>query len=531
MSADARGLERLADAADVLAGAWSARARTSTTPGCERALLRLAGVSDLDREGRPLAWAVVDRYLAGRPDRLPSGILPAFAVAALEYELGPQEVALEVASGAIDLGLEAELLAHRERRAAAEAEAARWAGAALERIDANRIARTELLDVLGDAPEPWIGATIEEPEADDAAAEAERLVAAGADLVRVAVPAGRELVERMHAVGVELEAWQPRRGDEVRTGREAQRRPPDLAPAGSQRGLARLRAALDEVAAGRRSYVRLAAAAPSLAGPEQAAVAAFERVDLVEGDAMAEIVAGVDPDRALADHAFAQRLMARAGTTLLVGPGPLVVAPDLARGVPASPAALGGRALALQLLGVALARRNGIVPSRVVVGAVPEWVADERHAAAHAIASAVLRRRLFPDHPLAFEESRRAAGAAPGWPFVAGTAMAAAGRASLVTTAVAARDAGPRAAIYRAVAAAASDAAASGAIGGLHGPALEIADATVTAARDLLERLGNEGWRAVVGDGPTGRSARGLGAGAVAERSESFDPFGVGGPG
>ena len=66
-------------------------------------------------------------------------------------------------------------------------------------------------------------------------------------------------------------------------------------------------------------------------------VAAFERIDLIASDAMAEIVAdGVDPDRALADHAFAHRLARRAGTAVVVGPGPLVVAPDLSAGQPST---------------------------------------------------------------------------------------------------------------------------------------------------------------------------------------------------
>ncbi|HEU4672511.1 MAG TPA: hypothetical protein VFS32_06380, partial [Candidatus Limnocylindrales bacterium] len=73
MTAEGRIVDRLVERADVLAAAWSARARTSTTPGCERAMLRLVGVSDLDRAGRPLAWSVVDRYLAGHPERLPGG--------------------------------------------------------------------------------------------------------------------------------------------------------------------------------------------------------------------------------------------------------------------------------------------------------------------------------------------------------------------------------------------------------------------------------------------------------------------------
>src|SRR5437764_13581573 len=145
-------LDRLAERAATLAGAWAARARASTTVGRERALLRMFGVSGLDAAGRPLAWSVVDRYLDGGPDRLGGGVVLPFAIGLAEYDLDPQRLALDVASGAIDLGLEAALLREPDRRAIAEEEARRLVAAALDRIDANRTARTELIDVLGDPP-------------------------------------------------------------------------------------------------------------------------------------------------------------------------------------------------------------------------------------------------------------------------------------------------------------------------------------------------------------------------------------------
>ncbi|HET7028753.1 MAG TPA: lysine 5,6-aminomutase subunit alpha [Candidatus Limnocylindrales bacterium] len=530
MSLDRRAIDRLVDLADVLAGAWSARARASTTPGCERALLRLAGVNGLDRNGRPLAWSVVDRYLTGRPERLPGGILSAFAVAALEYEAPPQDLALDVSAGTVDLGLEAELLAHPDRRADAEAEIARWAVAALDRIDANRTARRELVDVLGDPAQPWIAATVTEPEADDALVEARSLVAAGADLVRVDVPAGRELHDRLQAVGIELEPWHARPD-----ARRRLRDPDDVAPAGSQRGLGRLREALDEAAAERRSFVRIGTSAPPLAAPEQAVVAAFERIDVIEADAMADIVDGIDPDRALADHAFAQRLTARAGGIVLAGAGPLVVGPDFARGTPSSAAILAGRALALQLVGVAMARANGVPAAQIVVGAIPPWVADAREPTLQAIAGVALRRRLFPDYSLAFDEPPLGTASAAAWPFLVSASLPAAGIPSAGGTALviarssrgsdAARIGSLRAAVRIGM-------AATGALAPptLSGVSAEHADLILHAARDTLDRLANEGWRSVVGDAPAAVGVRGLGAGAVAERTDTFDPLAVRAP-
>ena len=245
-----------------------------------------------------------------------------------------------------------------------------------------------------------MGAALAAPDLRSAGREAAMLATSGVDVVQVSVPALRELADHLHDQGLDVPFWRPRRADGGAV--------PDLAepaPAGSQRGLAELRQAVDAVAAERRSYARLATVALPLAAPEQALVAAFERIDVVAADVVAEIVDGrVDPDRALSDHAFAQRIVARSGASLLVGPGPLVVAPDLARGVPSDGATRAGRAFALQLVGVRLAALSGLSGSRLLAGALPAWLLEERDATVAAIAQVVVRRAAMPDVPLAFEE-------------------------------------------------------------------------------------------------------------------------------
>ncbi len=210
----------------------------------------------------------------------------------------------------------------------------------------------------------------------------------------------------------------------------------DLAPAGSQRALGRLRRVADGIAAERRGYVRIATAVPPLGVPEGAVVAAFERVDLVEADPMAEIVVGgVSPDRALADHAFARRLHRRADTLVSIGPGPLVVAPDLASGVPADATTRAGRALALQLLGVSMARADGLAADRIVVGAYPAWLADESASAARILAEVTLRRAIFAGHPMRFDEPGADAAdspAAAAWPYLVAASVGRVGDAALV---------------------------------------------------------------------------------------------------
>jgi hypothetical protein len=475
--------------------------------------------------GRPLAGEVVDRYIGGDLTRLASGITLPFAMALLEYDSSPQQLALDVASGAVDLALEAELLREPDRRAVAEEEARRLAGLAIARIDANRTARLELMGLLGDAPRPWIGTTLLEPVAAAALEEATARVGDGVDVLRVEVPVGRELATRLTDAGVDLPDWPSADADRFPQDRRGSGEP---APSGSQRGLAELRRVLDEVGAGRRGYVRLATAAPALAAPEQAVVTAFERVDLVEADAMAEIVAGsVDPDRALADHAFAHRMLRRAGAALLVGAGPLVVAPDLAAGIPSDPATRAGRALALQLLGVSMARGDGLPTEQIVVGALPPWLTDESWPAARAVAEVALRRALLPDHPLAFEEPVTVPANAAAWPFVLSGVMPSGTAAALILRRPAG---GPMKPVVLASRAAATVAGELGVALGerrLEGFALDHARSVVAAAIRTLERLDDVGWRSVLGDAPGGGERLRLGADAVVERSEPFDALGA----
>ena len=524
MTAEWGTLDRLQAQAEALAGAWGARARASTTVGQERALLRLFGVSGLDVSGRPLAGATIDRWLAGDPRGLSTGIALPFAMALLEYDLEPQQLAMDVASGAIDLKLEGELLRERDRRAVAEVEAARLAAVAIERIDAQRTVRRETISMLGEAARPWLGVTLREPDVHAALDEAAVLIGAGIDLLRIEVPIGRELAERMIDAGVEVPEWQPGDGGPRVVDLEFA----EPAPTGSQRALTQIRRVADRAAATRRAYVRLATDVPALGAPEGVVVAAFERIDIIASDAIAEIVAdAVEPDRALADHAFAHRLAKRAGTAILVGPGPLVVAPDLSTGVPSDPATRAGRALALQVLGLALARGDGLAADQIIVGALPPWLTDEPSPGSRAIAEVAVRRALFPEHPLGFVEPSTGTDRSVLWPYLQAAAAVHAGDIALVLRA---GDAGPDDALAaaraaRAAALVSADVARATSAGPLTGVALDHARGMIAAAVTTLERLGDLGWRTVAGDPLGGIRARSQAHDDVTERTEAFDPL------
>jgi hypothetical protein len=377
--------------------------------------------------------------------------------------------------------------------------------------------------VLGDPPRPWLGATLRQPDEDIALDEAAALVAAGLDLIRIEVPIGRELAGRLSAAGREVPEWHPREGARGAASRE----PADPAPIGSQRALSALRAVVDQAAAERRAYVRLATVLPSLGAPEGAVVAAFERIDLIASDAVAEIVAGgVEPDRALADHAFAHRLVRRAGTMIMIGPGPLVVAPDLSAGLPSDPATRAGRALALQLIGVALARGDGLSADQIVIDPLPPWLTEEPEPAAHAIAEVAVRRALFPGHPFGFLEPPTDR-PSPLWGYLQAAATVHAGDVTLVLGRLDPKDAEdwPSIEELRAGALVGREVAAATAPGALTGSALVHARSVLSAAATTLDGLADQGWRTVAGDPLGGGRGRSRGLETIAERTEMFDPF------
>jgi hypothetical protein len=373
-----------------------------------------------------------------------------------------------------------------ERRPAVEATARALGLSALDRIDANRTARLELLAVIGDADKPWVGAALGATEVGVGTREAGTLAAAGVDVIQVSVPAIRELADRLHDEGVDVPFWRPRPSPgSGATATEVQAEP---APAGSQRGLAELRQAVDAAAAERRAYARLATVALPLAAPEQAVVAAFERIDIVAADVVSEIVDGnVDPDDGcsvtctLEPCLAAPAWLSRCRQAQLSSSGPGRRPSD------ATPRA--GRALALQLVGVFLARLHGVPPGRLLVGALPPWLLEERGPAAAAIAQVAVRRAVLPDHPLAFEEPVPGTHAAIGWPSILGAALPVAGHAGLILRSVRGEGVLETVAATRAAAAVAAETA--GSLGPLRprGPALTTARATVAAAVATLERV------------------------------------------
>jgi hypothetical protein len=516
------GLERIRGLARDLAASLGEDARRTTTVGIERAALRLVGVSGLDRDGRPLAASVVEHAIGNDPARLARGVLLPFAAAVALYEASPSDIAQDVASGAIDLDLEAEVLADPRRAEEVRASAEALVSVAFARIEANRTARLDLVDVLGEPPPPLVGVPVRASHLDEARDEVAVLVAGGADVVRIDVPASRELADLVQDPPTIASS-----DSKVRAARDAQL-PGEPAPAGSQRALAELRGVVDEAAAERRAYARIAAVPRSLGAPELAVVASAERLDIVHADPLTEVIDGVDPVRALADHSFLRRVLRRAGCRVVVDAGPLVVGPDFAAGMPAEAVVHAGRALALQALSVELARADGLDDAGILLGTLPAWMLDDRSGGAIALAYVAAQRGLFPGIGLALDEPAVDGPVRDRWRQLRILALIVAGGAALVS-----RDADldTAAAVVVETRSAAETAARlavdAGPVG--FGPGFAEAGAAIAAsAAATLERLRDAGWDAVLG--PSASEGARLASGTTARRSDAPDVAAMGGP-
>jgi hypothetical protein len=171
---------------------------------------------------------------------------------------------------------------------------------------------------------------------------------------------------------------------------------------------------------------------------------------------------------------------------------------------------------------VALARNDGVPDEQLPVAALPTWLIDEPAAAARAIAEVEIRRALYPNNALAFSEPDAPPDRAAAWPHMLAASLVRAGDVALVVrrpgvTGQIARD-------TRAAGRVAAEVAGARERGTLSGVALDHARGATGVALATLDMLADRGWRAIAGDGPED-GLRAIGGDAVADRTETFDPF------
>ena len=335
-----------------------------STVSVERSVLRLLGVDGVDDDDVPLVNRVVER--SGAPT---SGIALRFGRILAETGLVPSEAARAIAQGAVALTAVPSF-----ENEAARAALAPHVGAAMARIDRNRIDRADRLARLPQAPPPLLyvivasGNIFEDRTAAIAAAES------GAQIIAVIRSTAQSLLDFV-PYGATTEGF----GGTYAT----------------QENFRIMREALDEVSERLGRYVMLTNYASGLCMPEIATMAALERLDMLLNDSMYGILfRDINMKRTFVDQHFSRLLNARSGIIINTGEDNYLTTADAVEQAPA--------VLASQLINEAFAHLAGMRDEQVGLGDAYEIDPDLEDGFLMQVAQAQLARQIFPNSPLKY---------------------------------------------------------------------------------------------------------------------------------
>ncbi|HEY8481984.1 MAG TPA: lysine 5,6-aminomutase subunit alpha [Spirillospora sp.] len=348
-------------------------ARSHTTVSVERALLRLAGHSGADDEGRPwvnhLADAVRDQV------GLEHGVaLPVWDALLNGPHRSLDDLARAAAQGRVSFRLPSGTDAAHARKAAEEA-----ARAGIARIDRRRAEREALMRRLpppdaGDPPKPLIYLIVATGDIYEDIPQAQAAAREGADVVAVIRSTGQSLLDFVPE-GATREGY---------AGTYA-----------TQENFRLMRSALDDVSRELGRYVRLTNYASGLCMPEIATLAGLERLDMMLNDCMYGIIfRDINPRRTFIDQRFSRQIHARAGIVINTGEDNYLTtadAVDAAHTVTVS-----------QLLNERFAHEAGLADHQIGLGHAFEINPSIPDSFRLELAHAQLARELFPDAPLKY---------------------------------------------------------------------------------------------------------------------------------
>ncbi|MFA1547128.1 lysine 5,6-aminomutase subunit alpha [Actinomadura chokoriensis] len=348
-------------------------ARSHTTVSVERALLRLAGLTGADDEGRPWANHLADavRDQVGLEHGLAMPVWDALLTGGHE-SLG--DLARAVARGGVPFRLPSGTEADHARKAAGEA-----ARTGMARIDRRRAERDRLLAGLptpdtADPPRPLVYLIVATGDIYEDIPQAQAAAREGADVVAVIRSTGQSLLDFVPE-GATREGY---------AGTYATRENFRL-----------MRAALDEVSRELGRYVRLTNYASGLCMPEIATLAGLERLDMMLNDCMYGIIfRDINPRRTFIDQRFSRQIHARAGIVINTGEDNYLTTADAVDAA--------HTVIVSQLLNERFGHEAGLADAQLGLGhafeinpAIPESFRLE-------LAHAQLVRELFPGAPLKY---------------------------------------------------------------------------------------------------------------------------------
>jgi len=336
-----------------------------TTTTVERATLRLFGVDGVDENAVPLPNRVVAHLQEHK--LLQYGAATILAGAMHEHGLSAQQVAQAVADGKLTLS-------RPQDESAARQAANTQARAMCQHIAAQRAQRNELVQTLGEGRAPWLYLIVATGNIFEDVAQARAAAEQGADIIAVIRSTGQSLLDYV-PYGATTEGF----GGTYAT----------------QENFRLMRAALDEVGAKVKRYIRLTNYCSGLCMPEIAAMGAMERLDMMLNDSMYGIIfRDINMKRTFIDQFFSRMVNAYAGIIINTGEDNYLTTAD------AYDAA--HTVLASQLINEQFAELSGLTPEQMGLGHAFEINPELENGFLWELAHAQLVRQVFPHASLKY---------------------------------------------------------------------------------------------------------------------------------
>ena len=246
--------------------------------------------------------------------------------------------------------------------------------ATLERINSNVATRNAFLKEHGDKEGPYLYIIVATGNIYEDIIQAKAGAKQGADIIAVIRTTGQSLLDYV-PYGATTEGF----GGTYAT----------------QENFRLMRAALDEVGAEQKRYIRLCNYCSGLCMPEIAAMGALERLDVMLNDALYGILfRDINMQRTIVDQYFSRVINSYAGVIINTGEDNYLTTDDAV--------ASAHTVLASQFLNEAFAKSAGMREEQMGLGHAFEMDPDVENAFVMELAQAQMAREIFPKAPLKY---------------------------------------------------------------------------------------------------------------------------------
>lgn len=338
-----------------------------TTVSVERTICRLMGIDGVNDNGVPLPNVVVDNINKG--NNLSKGAAYYMSNAVIATGLSPQEVAVEVSKGNMDLKA-----FKSEDEFETMQKALDIAKVSIEKIKKNREKRDSLITEYNDKEGPYLYVIVATGNIYEDITQAVAAARQGADIIAVIRTTGQSLLDYV-PYGATTEGF----GGTYAT----------------QENFRLMREALDEVGEELKRYIRICNYCSGLCMPEIAAMGALERLDVMLNDALYGILfRDINMKRTLIDQYFSRVINGFSGIIINTGEDNYLTTADAFEEA--------HTVLASQFINEQFAMTAGIKEEQMGLGHAFEIEPTLENSFVYELAQAQMAREIFSKAPLKY---------------------------------------------------------------------------------------------------------------------------------